>query len=57
MEAIPLVEFDPYDWKTHEDPYPVYARLREEAPVYYSEKRDFWALSRPLMSPQRCRAL
>lgn len=46
MEAVPLVEFDPYDWKTHEDPYPIYARLREEAPVYYSEKRDFWALSR-----------
>ena len=46
MEAVPLVEFDPYDWQTHEDPYPVYRRLREEAPVYYSEKRDFWALSR-----------
>ncbi len=46
MEAIPLVDFDPYDWQIHEDPYPTYSRLREEAPVYYSEKRDFWALSR-----------
>ena len=41
-----MVEYDPYDWRIHEDPYPTYARLREEAPVYYSEKRDFYALSR-----------
>ncbi|MGC5010295.1 cytochrome P450 [Streptosporangium sp. DT93] len=30
----------------HEDPYPVYARLREEAPLYRNEELDFWALSR-----------
>lgn len=41
-----LLRFDPYDWQTHEDPYPVYRRLRDEAPLYYSEERDFWALSR-----------
>jgi len=41
-----LVDYDPYDWRIHEDPYPTYARLREEAPVYYSDKRDFYALSR-----------
>ena len=28
------------------DPYPVYARLREEAPIYYNERYDFWAISR-----------
>jgi cytochrome P450 len=39
-------DFDPYDWKTHEDPYPVYRRLRDEAPAYYNEKLGFWALSR-----------
>lgn len=38
--------FDPYDYGFHEDPYPVYARLRAEAPLYYSEQHDFWALSR-----------
>lgn len=28
------------------DPYPVYARLRDEAPVYHHEGLNFWALSR-----------
>lgn len=43
--TTPLV-FDPYDYDFHEDPYPLYARLRDEAPLYYSERDDFWALSR-----------
>ncbi|WP_238845167.1 cytochrome P450 [Nocardia terpenica] len=30
----------------HADPYPFYARLREQAPVYRNETDDFWALSR-----------
>ena len=38
--------FDPYDYDFHEDPYPLYTRLRDEAPLYYSERDDFWALSR-----------
>ena len=41
-----MVVFDPYDWKVHEDPYPVYRALRDEAPCYYNEELDFWALSR-----------
>ncbi len=40
------VVYDPYDWRTHDDPYPVYRRLREEAPAYYNDRFDFWALSR-----------
>lgn len=40
------VVYDPYDYAVHEDPYPVYARLRDEAPLYHSEKYGFWALSR-----------
>ena len=40
------MEFSPYAYEFHEDPYPIYKRLREEAPVYYSSKEDFWALSR-----------
>ncbi len=40
------VSFSPYDYRIHEDPYPVYARLREEAPLYRNEEQDFWALSR-----------
>ena len=40
------VSFDPYDVHINADPYPTYARLREEAPIYYNEPYDFWALSR-----------
>lgn len=38
--------YDPYAYEIHEDPYPTYARLRDEAPVYRNDERDFWALSR-----------
>lgn len=38
--------FNPYAYEVHEDPYPFYARLREEAPVYRNEEFDFCALSR-----------
>ncbi|HXW39475.1 MAG TPA: cytochrome P450, partial [Acidimicrobiales bacterium] len=41
----PLV-FSPYTYDVHEDPYPVYARLRHEAPLYRNDEFDFWALSR-----------
>src|SRR2546421_6286693 len=40
------VYFDPYDVDINADPYPTYERLREEAPIYYNERYDFWALSR-----------
>ena len=40
------VTFSPYDYQIHEDPYPVYARLRDEAPLYRNEELDFWAVSR-----------
>ncbi|MFC4372924.1 cytochrome P450 [Nocardia halotolerans] len=40
------IPFDPYDYAFHEDPYPTYARLRAEAPVYRNAAMDFWALSR-----------
>ena len=37
---------DPYDYDFHEDPYPYYKRLRDEAPLYHNEELEFWALSR-----------
>lgn len=40
------VTFSPYDYQIQDDPYPVYARLRDEAPLYRNEDLDFWALSR-----------
>ncbi|MFG1931463.1 cytochrome P450 [Mycobacterium sp. NPDC048908] len=45
VEAADLV-FDPYDYDFHEDPYPYYLRLRDEAPLYRNDELGFWALSR-----------
>jgi cytochrome P450 len=44
VEAPPVL--DPYDYDFHEDPYPYYRRLRDEAPLYRNDKLNFWALSR-----------
>lgn len=46
MKTTEQVRYSPYDYEIHEDPYPTYARLREEAPVYRNDEIDFWALSR-----------
>ncbi len=40
------IYYDPYDAEIDNDPYPVWKRLRDEAPLYYNEKHDFYALSR-----------
>ena len=34
------VYYDPFDPGIDADPYPVYRRLREEAPLYYNEPHD-----------------
>jgi cytochrome P450 len=41
-----LSVFDPYDYGFHDDPYPIYAALREHAPLYRNDDLGFWALSR-----------
>jgi cytochrome P450 len=46
MCAEPAVYYDPYDVDINADPYPTFRRLREEAPLYYNEQHDFYALSR-----------
>jgi cytochrome P450 len=38
--------YDPYDFDIDADPYPVWQRLRDEAPLYYNDTHDFYALSR-----------
>ena len=38
--------YDPYDFEIDADPYPIWQRLRDEAPLYYNEKYDFFAVSR-----------
>ncbi len=44
--AAQAVTYDPYDYAIQDDPYPVYAWLRENAPLYHNEQHGFWALSR-----------
>lgn len=46
VSAASDVYFDPYDVQLNADPYPMFRRLREEAPLYYNEQHDFYALSR-----------
>jgi cytochrome P450 len=45
MATVDLV-YDPYDYTIDADPHPVWKRLRDEAPVYYNDRHDFYALSR-----------
>jgi cytochrome P450 len=40
------VHWDPYNQDYYPNPYPVMKRLRDEAPVYYNEEYDFFAVSR-----------
>jgi cytochrome P450 len=40
------VYWDPYDPVLVADPYATYQRLLEEAPLYYNERYDFYAVSR-----------
>ncbi len=40
------MELNPFSYEFHENPYPVYAWLREHAPLYYNPQLDFYALSR-----------
>jgi cytochrome P450 len=38
--------FDPFSQEFFDDPYEIYRRMRQDAPVYYSEQYDFYALTR-----------
>ncbi|WP_059017787.1 cytochrome P450 [Mycobacterium sp. M26] len=40
------LHYDPYDVELNINPYPMFARLREEAPLYYNPEHDFYAVSR-----------
>jgi cytochrome P450 len=43
----PMVRYDPFDPEIiHGDPHRIYRQLRDEAPVYFVERYDCWALSR-----------
>ena len=38
--------YDPYDFEIDADPYPVWKRLRDEYPLYYNDKHDFYTVTR-----------
>jgi cytochrome P450 len=40
------LSYDPYTAINNPDPYPLYARMRDEAPLYYNEEHDFYAVTR-----------
>jgi cytochrome P450 len=40
------VYYDPFDFDIDDDPYPVWKRMRDEAPLYYNAEHEFYALSR-----------
>jgi cytochrome P450 len=41
-----MLEYNPFSWEAQYFPYPLYRRLRDEAPVYRNEEMGFWALTR-----------
>ncbi len=41
-----MVRFNPYAYEFHDEPFPVYKQLRDDAPCYHDEALGFWALSR-----------
>jgi len=40
------IDYDPFAESVRNDPHPWYRRLRDEAPAYYMDRYDAWALSR-----------
>jgi cytochrome P450 len=46
MTSLAPPYYDPYDTAIDANPYPVWGRLRNDAPLYYNEEHDFYALSR-----------
>jgi cytochrome P450 len=46
MTSRDEIYYDPYDLDLQLDPYPVFRRMREEAPLYYNDTHDFYAVSR-----------
>jgi cytochrome P450 len=40
------LSYDPYTAINNPDPYPLYARMRDEAPLYYNDELDFYAVTR-----------
>ena len=46
IAAASEVFYDPWNVELNADPYPMFKRIREEAPLYYNAEHDFYAVSR-----------
>jgi cytochrome P450 len=46
VDPAPKLYYDPFDFSIDDDPYPVWQRMRSEAPLYFNDKYNFYALSR-----------
>ena len=46
VTSHPEIYYDPYDFEIDADPYPLWKRMRDEVPLYWNEKYEFFALSR-----------
>lgn len=42
----PELYYDPYDIKIDRDPHPVWKRFRDEAPLWYNDRHEFWMVTR-----------
>lgn len=40
------LRYDPSSYETQENPFPIYRRMQEEAPLYHDDELGFWALTR-----------
>ncbi|MCY4200551.1 MAG: cytochrome P450 [Gammaproteobacteria bacterium] len=45
MSGEPIY-YDPWDYKIDDNPYELFKRLRDEAPIWHNDRYDFWVLSR-----------
>ena len=46
VAPVDEIYWDPFDIELDKNPYDVWHRMRDDAPVYRNDKHDFWALSR-----------
>jgi cytochrome P450 len=46
VSGVGALEFNPYAYEFHDDPFPIYRHLRDDAPAYRNDALGFWALSR-----------
>jgi cytochrome P450 len=43
---VTAIDYNPFNYEVQHNPYPTYRRLRDEAPVWFSEEYQFYAISR-----------